>query len=137
MTTDNLVAFQKARPRVEVFFIPGAGQGRFIEFNVGDVDGQPRTETVETCWKGNYRLDIITETNIATHMAFRTAVRAVMLTAPARLNFFYLTQHCLQPYAMDAGTTPTVKPEEGYMLSTLNLDVNFSLQDGAWNTLLD
>src|ERR1041385_5820385 len=51
----ELLDFKRDRPRAEVIFIPGGGQGQFRELNV---DGSPME--VETSWAGQYAVRAIT-----------------------------------------------------------------------------
>jgi hypothetical protein len=118
---------QKHRPRVEVFFTPGAGQKRFIKVN-----GVPR----ETSWKGQYRLDCITAADNLIHGAYVVAVRAKMHGIADAVNETQpMALHKVQPFFHDAGTSPVTKPEEGSFSSTLLFSIDFSIQANAWALL--
>jgi hypothetical protein len=126
----EIIDFQKDRPRVEIFFVPGAGQEQYRATTIGE-DEFP----VETSWKGQYRLDVFTRDNIKVHSAFVTAIRFIMHAQLLSLNGSALTLHKIQTFQKDSGTTPMEKPEEGIFQTSLLFDIDFSIQDDAWDTL--
>jgi len=126
-----VIDFQKARPRVEIMFVPGAGQGRFREMIVDGI----RTP-VETCWKGQFKLDLITDARINIHAAFRTFTRFLMQTMVWRINGTAPMEiHKIQRFPRDGGTSPVMKPQDGYLQTTMLYDVDLSVQDNAWAAL--
>lgn len=126
----QLLDFQKDRPRVEIFFTPGAGQGLWRELGVAGA-----TTPVECAWAGQYRLEIVTAADIRVHSAFVVAVRFVMQTLQCRLNNSGLTFHAIAPFYKDGGTSPTIKAESGSFQTTMMFEINFSIQDDAWETI--
>lgn len=126
-----VIDFKKDRPRAEIGFVTGAGQGQFRPIIV---DG---TEVpVETSFKGRYTLDIFTAPDIKIHSAYRTYIRYFMHTKLIGLNGVApMTLHKIQNFQRDSGTSPIFKSEDGYMRSTLVFDIDFSIQDEAWETI--
>jgi len=126
----DLIDFQKDRPRAEIMFTPGAGQGRFVAKVIGDIE-----MPVETSWKGQFKIDLITAADIRIHAAFRTVVRFIMHTQLLSVNGTSLLLHKIQTFYRDGGTSPVMKPEEGIFQTTMIFDLDFSLEDCAWNFL--
>jgi hypothetical protein len=125
------IDFQKERPRVEISFTVGPGQGQFRPLVVDGVE-----VPVETSFKGSYTLDVITGVDIAIHAAYRTQIRYQMHARLLSVNGTPpMTLHQIQRFQRDAGTSPTFKSEEGYLRSILKFDIDFSIQDDAWATL--
>lgn len=127
-TTQDTFDFQKDRPRVEVMFTPGAGQKQ-----------RPYLPAIqeerEVAFKGQYRLDLITAAAVAVHNDFRTKIRSLVHGLPARINSVEPMQYHKLQFINDAGTTPTLKPEDGYYLTVMIYDVDFSIQADAWALL--
>lgn len=126
----DLIDFQKDRPRAEIMFIPGAGQGRFVAKFIGGTE-----MPVETSWKGQFKIDLITPPDIRIHAAFRTKVRFIMHTQLLSVNGTTLRFHKIQNFYRDGGTSPVMKPEEGVFQTSLIFDLDFSLEDCAWDLL--
>ena len=128
----EIIDFIKDRPRVEIFFTPGAGQERHEAQNIGGFD-----TSVETSWKGQFRLDCTTDADIRQHSAFVTMVRYVMHTQLYNgINGKILQNHYIHQFAKDSGTTPMIKTEEGLFQTTLLFNIDFSIQEGAWALLV-
>lgn len=126
-----VIDFQKDRPRVEILFTVGAGQGQFRPLLVGGAE-----VPVETSFKGQYRLDIITSAEMAIHAAYRTRLRAFLHTQLLGVNGTDpMTLHRIHRFQQDGGTSPTFKPEEGVLRTILIFNIDFSIQDEAWATL--
>lgn len=126
-----VIDFQNERPRVEILFTTGAGQGQFRPLIVGGVE-----VPVETSFKGRYQLDLITEAKIQIHSAYRTRIRGFMHTQLLGVNGTDpMTLHRIHRFQMDAGTSPTFHAAEGYLRTILQFDIDFSIQDSAWATL--
>jgi hypothetical protein len=126
----EIIDFQKDRPRAEIFFSPGAGQGQFRPLTLNGVE-----LPVETSWSGQFKLDVFTTDDIKIHSAFVTALRFIMHTQLLCLNGNQLTMHRIQVDPRDAGTTPVLAPEKGVFQTTMLTDLDFSIQDDAWATL--
>jgi hypothetical protein len=136
----DIIDFQKDRPRVEIFFQPGAGQGRFRATTVNGI-----VIPLETAWNGQFKLDVFTLPDIRAHAAFVTMVRFIMHTQLLQVNAFLpdgtqgnpgtLLSHRIQSFQKDAGTTPLMKSEEGVFQTSLLTEIDFSIQDDAWATL--
>lgn len=124
----EILDFQKDRPRVEIFFTPGAGMGQLIQ--------HPETGAeTETAWKGGYALRLITAADMRIHRAFRTLVRYQCHRLRGVVNGVApMTLHCLQ-FLRDAGTSPTIKSEDGLFESALQFEIDFSIQGNAWAQL--
>lgn len=126
----SLLDFQLDRPRVEIMFTPGAGAGQFNNKVIAGTE-----MPVETSWSGQFKVDCITPEDSILHAQFRTLIRYILHTQLQSINGNQLTMHKVQQFAMDAGTTPVLKLEEGVFITTILFDINFSIQDDAWDTL--
>ncbi len=124
---------QLERPRVEISFVPGAGQGRFHP-----------TQLKESAWKGQFTLQLVTGADMAVHGRYVSAVRRLMHGPASVFNEVQpMANHSFRPPIasessscfMDSGSTPVMKPEEGVYHTTLVYDVDFSIQDNAWELL--
>lgn len=126
----DIINFQKDRPRAELIFTPGAGQKqpRVAVFNGNEFP-------VETAWKGQYKIDLITGADMRIHAAFRTMVRFVMHTQLLTINGPYLDLHQIQSFHADNGTSPVMKPEDGVFQTTMLFEIDFGILDAAWATL--
>jgi len=124
----EIIDFQRDRPRVEIMFQPGAGQGQLRPLRISDTQEIP----VETSWGGQFKLEVITLPDIRIHRAFVTAVRFVMHTQLYTLNGNQLTRHVIQRAFTDSGSTPALQPDQGDFQTTLLFDLDFSIQDDAW-----
>ncbi|HZQ47834.1 MAG TPA: hypothetical protein VFC07_12520, partial [Verrucomicrobiae bacterium] len=124
----ELIDFGRDRPRVEILFTPGAGQGQFRPLRISS----DREIPVETSWSGQFKLDVITLPDIRVHRQFVTAVRFVMHTQLYLLNGNYLDRHRIQVDVKDSGTTPAMESDKGDFQTTLLTDIDFSIQDEAW-----
>lgn len=124
-TTLTAPQFQSDRPRVEIMCVLGAGQGRWKS-----VEGITR----ETSWDAQYLLALITNDDIAIHTSYRSTLRATMHQITG-LNETYLPLHKIQPFFLDGGTSPVVKPQEGDMVSRMVFNIKVSVQDNAWAQL--
>ena len=126
----SLLDWQLDTPRVEIFFTPGAGAGQFTNKVIGGVE-----MPVETSWSGQYRLDLKTTADIRKHAAFRTLGRYLLHTQLLSVNGNALALHHIATFPKDAGTTPMMKGENGFFQTTFLYDIEFSIQDDAWDTL--
>ena len=127
----EILDFQKDRPRVEIFFTRGAGQGRFISVNFGDF-----TTSVETAWTGEYLVRCITEPNIIKHNAFVTQSWFILSTLVPRINNIApLTNHALANFPKDGGSSDRIDYTEGDYMTVLSFNIDFSVQANAWAQL--
>lgn len=125
----ELLDFQKDRPRVEIEFVCGAGQRQFVPHPDTGVE-------TEAAWKGQYLLKLVTAADMRLHSALRTMVRYQMQKLRGTINDVApMTLHNLQ-LLTDAGTSPVITPEDGVFLSTMNFDIDFSIQADAWAQLV-
>ncbi len=130
-TIEDVPDLQKDRPRAEVFFSVGQGQGVFRQLLV---DGDPYP--VETSWVGSYEIIAVTEDDPAVHLNFLANIRKAMFTAGGKINGTDpMTLHKLQPFLRDAGTVTNWTPQDGSVHSRLSFEVNFSIQDDAWELI--
>ena len=126
----SLLDFQLDRPRVDIMFTPGAGAGQFTNKVIGGVE-----MPVETSWSGQFKIDLVTEPNAILHAAFRTLCRYIMHTQLLSVNGNALLLHKIQDFPKDGGTNPVMKGEEGAFVTSIIFDVDFSIQDDAWDSL--
>lgn len=128
----EILDYQKDRPRVEITFMPGAGQDQFAAKIIAGFE-----MPVETSWSGQFKLDVITAPDIRVHKGFVIAVRFLMHTQLQSVNGSeYLPLHRIQSFAMDAGTSPQMKTDQGDFQTTVLFDIQFSIQDDAWDLLV-
>ncbi|MDE2103923.1 MAG: hypothetical protein KGL39_42195 [Patescibacteria group bacterium] len=125
----SLLDFQLDRPRVMVEFVPGAGAGQFTNKVIAGVE-----MPVETSWSGQFKIELITAPESRLHASYRTMCRYIMHTQLLSLNGNALTLHKIQSFPKDAGTTPRMKGEDGAFQTIMLFDVDFSVQDDAWNS---
>lgn len=124
----DFLDFQKDRPRAEIFFTPGAGRGQLIP--------HPLTgEETETAWKGSYTIRLITAADMVIHAAFRTQVRYLLHRLRGDLNAVApMTLHSLN-FLADQGTSPVIEPQQGDFQTTMQFEIDFSIQGNAWPLL--
>lgn len=122
---------QKDRPRAELFFSAGQGQGIFKQITV---DGEPYP--AESSWVGQYEIIAVTEDDPEVHLLYLAKLRSIMFRAGPKINATEpMTLHKLQPFIRDGGTLNNWTPQEGAVHSRLLFEVNFSIQDDAWELL--
>jgi hypothetical protein len=126
----TILTFKKPRPRVEIQFTCGGGDGQFRQIRVNGAG-----QEVETSWSGQFRVTCITDADIRVHSEFIVAVRFLLQTLRPRINAAVLPKHCLQPFSRDGGTSTRHSPQEGVIVTDLLLDIHFSIQDDAWADL--
>lgn len=122
---------QKSRPRVEVFINIGA---RFDNHYVLDAEGNRR----ENGWTGSFTLSAITLADFTIHSLYVAAIRnkaalldQIDLVDNASAAGTPLLYHEISE-VKTAGTSPTIKPEEGYYETKLNYDFLFAIRPDAW-----
>jgi len=132
---DAAQPLQKERPRVEIQYINGAGQRRFLPI-AGD-----NSCTREQAWIGQIRIDAITDATVAAHRSFIATVRNVMAIIITVINGGQsqggkplLTHHKLQ-IVTDGGSSQRYKTDEGYFQTTLLYGTHLSVQQNAWPLL--
>ena len=127
----EIISFQRDRPRAEILFTPGAGLGRFIPLAVAGTK-----VPVESCWSGTYLVRALTKPDIREHNAFVVQLRFLLQTMGVRLNGTApMTRHAVAPMFRDGGSSPLTKNEDGYYETTLQYNLNFSVQADAWASI--
>lgn len=125
--------FQLERPRVEISFVAGAGQGRWHP-----------TQLKESAWKGQLTLNVVTVADMSIHGRFVSEIRRLMHGPASDFNEVPpMAFHRFSPPVdsescscfIDSGSTSVMKSEDGYYLTTLGFEVDFSIQDNAWELL--
>ena len=127
----EIIDFQRDRPRVEILFTPGAGQGQFRPLRISELQEIP----IETSWSGQYKLDVITLPDIRAHREFVTAVRFIVHTQLYTLNGNILDKHRIQVDFKDAGSSPALEADKGSFQTVMLFDLDFSIQDDAWKQI--
>jgi hypothetical protein len=124
-TSQDTFDFQKNRPRVEILFTPGAGRQQYHVLASGNL--------VETSWSGTFRVQVVTRADISIHSEFRAEVRGIMHALPWTINEVEpMMHHCLHRI-VDGGTSGMeIAPEDDLMKTTLEFQVDFSVQADAW-----
>jgi len=126
-----VIDFQRARPRSEITFTEGPGRGQFRPLIV---EGQETA--VETSFSGTFTIHCITEAKIQIHAAYVVMVRYLMHTMVPRINGVDpMVYHRVHSFVKDASTSPTFEPENGVFQTQLRFEVDFSIQDDAWETI--
>jgi hypothetical protein len=123
--------FQKPRPRSELFFRPGPAVN---PPRIMLVDGK----RVIAAYEGDLEITSITDTiaaNKLTHSAYRAAIRQLMELDAVRTACNLATSPYKLDFVMPAGSTETVKTDEGYELSRLTYRVQFSIKQDAFEQL--
>ncbi len=122
---------QKERPRVEIAFVTGAAQGRYHP-----------VQLKESAWKGQFTLQLITGADMAVHGRFVSLIRSLMHASASSFNETEpMVNHSFRPPIesgscfMDQGSTPTMKAEDGYYQTNLVFEVDFAIQNNAWDLL--
>jgi len=124
--------FQKARPRVELVLQPGAAKGMLrAQADRKTTFGHMR----EKARMASLQMRIITAPQVVAHRAFVAQVLFLCDTLAADVNNTKsLTNHNLQSVRCSGGSVG-YKPEDGDFETTLNFDVEFSVQEYAWDAL--
>lgn len=138
LNTAGLVAYvsndveelQRARPRVELQMIVGSA-----------TDHRTTHDTIyrSDCYTGQLVATIVTNSGDGTagHSSYRAQVRASFgvvestLTDDAADADTLLPDHSVNRF-FEAGTSPTVKPEDGYYESRIAFDVHFNIRPASW-----
>lgn len=127
--TQNTVSLlQKPRPRTEILFkINGEVVPRRM---IGP-------KMLNGAYKGTLVCVVITGTDTddkKVHTSYVTQLRFLMPNIGPSLNGTILTNHCLQ-FIRETGTTLLIKNDEGYLQTSINFDVDFTIQSNALNAL--
>ncbi len=124
----DVVAFQKARPRVNVLFQTGAA----LEHMVQTYDNVYRHDI----FSGTLVLEVITNARTSDenlrHKQYRAKVRNQM--AKARQDNIELANLRLLYVNPDGSTTPAIDPENGVEESQLSFAIRFGIKSEAWPT---
>lgn len=124
-------AFQKKRPRVEIFF-KVTGQTLPLRMAVL-ADSTQRA----AAYRGQLEIRAVSDADVAgkaTHSAYRAKVRNFCGKLPYQLNGAALTKHRIQSIT-DSGTQIGLKTADGYEGSVLTFNLDFSIQNDVWATL--
>lgn len=143
------IDFQKERPRVEVEYQHGVGQN---QWHIEQTAPNAFKDRRERAWKGQLVVALVTEANITIHCAYRAQVRSIMAGLWNQINgdgaedcpWQYsvngtptdgkLRNHKLH-YVGDAGTSPIYPMDQGMFKTTMNFNVDLSVQENAWALL--
>lgn len=122
---------QLKRPRVEIQFSPGEGNG---QWHLNTESGE--TTLREQGWSGEYTVRIVTAARYDAHSAYRAEVRGVLHNLTLLNGTDPMLRHKIQPQSHDGGTSPiVVDTEEGTFTSQIKMAINFSVQTDAWSAL--
>ena len=148
-TTQDDPAFQKTRPRVEIKYTHGPGQGRFATIVNGTnlaIDPTPGSGMTpeqkfyarrESAWQFGIRFDLITSVDIGAHTKYRALVRNSLAQLWLTINGTDpMTRHSVQ-MSKDNGSSPVmVSPQDGMMKTEMSFDGTISIQADAWGALI-
>lgn len=128
----NTAAFQKKRPRVEVVLMPGANKGILRAEDGRRVAAGYLREWART---SSLVLAVITEADIIQHRAYLAKILYLLDT----LAYDVSGTETLQNHAIQSikclGGSIAYKSEEGNYQTTLNNELEFSVQTTAWALL--
>lgn len=123
------------RPRVGILGTNFSEQGQHII----DADGNYRPSG----WRSSMRFAVVTDSNYKRHRALRSAVMAIipqLQPNPTVTNLSgvgstgvntFLQYHEVGLFAMQLGNT-SITPQSGYYVSTLTVNLTFSVRATAW-----
>jgi hypothetical protein len=124
-------AFQKKRPRLEIFF---SEHGQVVPQRMAV---QPDGTEIPAAYKGTLEIHAITAPNAAgkqVHSLYRSKVRYFCGKLRSQVNGTALTKHKIQSIVA-TDTQINLKTADGYEGSIFTFDVAFSVQSDAWGTL--
>ena len=127
LTVSSDPAFQKERPRVEILFKLNGGVIPLRYFVM------PDTTLRQTAFRGTLSIYAISDADKPgklDHSIFRAKVRNFCATLGVRLNGSGLKKHKIQQ-VVDGDTSQGTRTQDNLYQSTLNFDVDFSIQTDA------
>lgn len=146
-TPDTIASFQEKRPRVEIVVKAGQaidrGNGGAMKFlqNYSDASFPPITLLAHAAYSGTAAFTVVTnskESDKAMHAQYRSAIRFLLDTIQPRINGAGtpggLVNHCLQ-FTRPTNTSLIFADKEGFWRSSLEYEIQFSIQDNAWAAL--
>jgi hypothetical protein len=127
LTIFDTLDFQKQRPCVAINTVIGQGHGRFKLVN---------GRFVESAWRAQYVLQIVTAADASAHSDYLAEVRASVWGMLNSINETSpMSRHAIAMQFRDAGTATDWTPEDGLYSSRWTVDFDFSVQDDAWAEL--
>lgn len=124
--------FQRERPRIEIALMPGAGMGRLRVSSGRQVaNGHLR----EMAYRSALNIEAITKADIREHRSYLCRILFLCDTLAHDVNnTALLYNHKLQRIQSTGGSVE-YKPEDGLFRSLLTYDVDFSVQQYAFEAL--
>ena len=133
-TSQDETDFQNIRPRIELEFVASAPTGHRITSNA--------TAYLPDSWEGTLQVALITNSSDGTsgvtdHSGWRARLRYELdliestLVSDAGGDDTLLPYHSVNKF-LAAGSTPTMKPEDGYIESRLAYEIHFNIRPTAW-----
>lgn len=128
--SNDVEELQRQRPRVELQMVVGsATDHRTTHDSIYRCD----------CYTGQMVASIVTNSGDGTagHASYRAQVRAAFgvvestLTDDANDADTLLPDHSVNRF-FESGTSPTVKPDDGYYESRLVFDLHFNIRPASW-----
>ena len=132
-TAQSPPEFQKARARVEVEAVLGAGKGHLVQASQSGF-----SEDVEDAWDATVTVWLVTEADAVTHGSYRAQVRYWMAQLPSLIatgNTTQLVNHCITGPMKHTGSSPTMEPEDGVFHTQMNYQTIVSVHQDAWAKL--
>jgi hypothetical protein len=125
-TRQNAATLEKETERIEIRYRLGGATGHFRVM----ADGSKRPDA----WDGQLLLQVVTPCAANDHHTRQVALaRSVAANLEALLNKDgVLPYHWINDIPMDAGTTPTIKTEDGYEYTTLTYNLPVCIRSEAW-----
>ena len=116
--------FQRNLPRVELQVLTGPASGHLQPVTFDSV----ASRLVYDAWDAVLMIDCYTKANHAEHVGYRAAIRAAASRIIYLATLDYHEIHDVTP----AGTSPTLKPEDGSYQTRLQYTLKFCVKHTEW-----
>lgn len=135
-TTNEVLDFQKDRPRVQIQATLGPGHLRWADPNTLESIGLHRHNKIETAWSVQLLLDIVTaadEQGKVDQATYRSTVRTAMMILGPQVNGSILTLHKIQ-LVKESGTARGIHPQSS---NSESLQMGYDLELSLNNAVFD
>lgn len=127
-TQSTIGTLEKPRPRTEIIF--KVGSETIPRRMIGP-------QMLNAAWSGMLSCSVITdstETDKITQSQYVSQLRYLMPNIGASVNGVLLTKHKIQ-FVRETGTSLMIKTSEGYLQTSINFNVDFTIQADALTAL--
>ena len=130
-TIEDVIDFQKIRPRVEIVYR-----------HIGEASPQrlailPDQTRRVSCFRGELKLHAITDADVAgklAHSTYRAMVRNGIAALKGEINGTQLTLHKVQ-FVVSGNEETGVRSADGYQQTTFPFTIDVSIQQDAWTQI--